>query len=216
MDRKVRAHRPSPAMLVAIVALISSFAGPALADQAVTIAAKVNGSKIKSRSISGNKLKNNTITGKQVNEGKLGQVPSAKSADSATNATNATNATSATNATNATNASNADKVDGHNASCPSGTQLFEGSCVETAARSSTNFFNASDACTADGRRLPTADELLSMVAAGGFTIASVEISSNLFNDGTTYRYMGVSNSASISVQTTLNTNAYRCVAPLVN
>jgi hypothetical protein len=93
MGRFVR--RPSPAMLVAVTALVSSFTGPAIADQAATIAAKLNGSKIKTRSISGSKLKNNTITGKQVAESKLGKVPSAARADSATSATNATNATNA-------------------------------------------------------------------------------------------------------------------------
>jgi hypothetical protein len=87
-------------MVVAITALVSSFAGPAIADQAATIAAKLNGSKIKNRSISGSKLRNNTITGRQVAESKLGKVPSAAKADSATSATNATNATNATSATN--------------------------------------------------------------------------------------------------------------------
>jgi hypothetical protein len=90
-------RRPSPAMVIAIVALVSSFAGPAIADQASVIAAKLNGSKIKARSIPGSALRNNTITGKQVKESKLGKVPSAKKADSATNANSATNATNATN-----------------------------------------------------------------------------------------------------------------------
>lgn len=92
MSKHVRFGRPSPAMVVAIVALVSSFAGPAIADQAVQIAAKFNGSKIKAHSIAGSKLKNDTITGKQVNESKLGKVPSAGTADSASNATNASNA----------------------------------------------------------------------------------------------------------------------------
>jgi hypothetical protein len=92
MGRFLRARKPSPAMLVAIVALVSSFAGPAVADQAVQIAKALNGGKIKAHSIAGSKLKNNTITGKQVNEGKLGKVPSAGTADSATTATNATDA----------------------------------------------------------------------------------------------------------------------------
>jgi hypothetical protein len=81
-------------MVVAIVALVSSFAGPAIAGPVVELAKKAtfNGSKIKNRSISGVKLKNNTITGTQVNEGKLGKVPKAASADSAGSATTAGNA----------------------------------------------------------------------------------------------------------------------------
>jgi hypothetical protein len=114
-------HRPSPAMVVAMIALVAAFAGPAVASDAVDFAKKklINGKNIKSRSISGSKLKNDTLTGIQISESKLGKVPSATNADTAANATNATKATSATNATNATNAShatNADTVDGFDAS----------------------------------------------------------------------------------------------------
>jgi hypothetical protein len=103
MRQSMRQRRPSAAMVVAIVALVSSFAGPALAGPVVELAKKAtfNGSKIKNRTISGNKLKDNTLTGNQIDESKLGQVPSAKAADTATNATNATKATTATSATTA-------------------------------------------------------------------------------------------------------------------
>jgi hypothetical protein len=128
---------PSPAMVVAVTALVSSFAGPAIAEQAAELAKRsklMPGSKIKPRSLAGNRLKANAATGKEVNEAKLGKVPSAVRADSATNATNATNATraitattainatfatnatNASSATNATNATNADKLDGFDAS----------------------------------------------------------------------------------------------------
>jgi hypothetical protein len=97
-------------MVVAMLALVLAISGPALADQAATVAKKViNGKTIKNKSITGSKLKSNTITGTQVNESKLGKVPSAAKADSATNATNAVNAA---NAVNATNASKLAGVDG--------------------------------------------------------------------------------------------------------
>ena len=102
--RYLSIRRPSPAMLVALVALVSSFAGPALADQAVEVAKKaklINGSKIKTRSIGGSKLKNNTLTGKQVAESKLGKVPKAKQADTATTAGSAATAVTAGTATTA-------------------------------------------------------------------------------------------------------------------
>ena len=102
-------HRPSGAMLVAVLALILAASGTALAASKL-----VSGDKlIKKRSLSGNRLRNHTITGKQVNLRKLGKVPNAKQADTATNAThattadNATKATSATSAMTATNAVNA-------------------------------------------------------------------------------------------------------------
>ena len=96
MLKRMRPGRPSPSMIVAIIALLFAFSGTSIAQDAVQIAAKpFNGKKIKSRSISGSKLKKNTIGGTEVNESKLGKVPSAANADKATNATNATNAQSA-------------------------------------------------------------------------------------------------------------------------
>src|SRR5262245_65982221 len=91
-------RRPSPAMLIAIVALVSSFAGPALANQAVEVAKKaklINRSKIKTRSIPGNKLRNNTITGTQVNEGEHAKVSKPKTAHTATTAGSAATAVTA-------------------------------------------------------------------------------------------------------------------------
>jgi len=102
-------HRPSGAMLVAVMALVLAASGTAIAASTL-----VSGDKlIKKGTLSGNRLRKHTVTGKQVNLRKLGKVPNAKQADSATNATHATTAdtatkaTSATSATTATNASNA-------------------------------------------------------------------------------------------------------------
>src|SRR5437762_672683 len=100
MLKRLRPMRPSPAMIVAMIALVGMFGGTAIAGQAVDLAKKklIDGSKIKTRSISGSKLKRNTVSGTEVDESKLAKVPSASNADRATSATNATNATSATNA----------------------------------------------------------------------------------------------------------------------
>ena len=87
MKKRLATRRPSAAMIVAMTALVMAFTGPALADQAASIAKKINGKNLKTRSISGNKLKNNTVTGIQVAESKLGKVPSATKADTATSAT---------------------------------------------------------------------------------------------------------------------------------
>lgn len=96
----IRRHRPSPAMIVAVLALLGAFGGSAIAGDVVDSAKKklISGSKIKKRSISGNRLKRNTVTGREVAESKLGKVPSATNADKATTATSATSASAATNA----------------------------------------------------------------------------------------------------------------------
>jgi hypothetical protein len=66
--------RPSPAMVVAIAALIVALAGTAYAAQTI------NGGAIKKQTIGGGKLKQKTLTGYQINLNKLGAVPLAKRA----------------------------------------------------------------------------------------------------------------------------------------
>ena len=72
--RSVKNNRPSPAMVVAILALIVALAGTAYAAQTI------NGGAIKKQTIGGGKLKKKTLTGFQINTNKLGVVPSAKRA----------------------------------------------------------------------------------------------------------------------------------------
>jgi hypothetical protein len=65
-------RRPSPAMVVAVIALIVALAGTAYAAQTI------NGGQIKKQTIGGGKLKKKTLTGFQINTAKLGTVPFAK------------------------------------------------------------------------------------------------------------------------------------------
>jgi hypothetical protein len=67
-------RRPSPAMVVALVALVVALAGTAYAAQTI------NGGAIKKQTIGGGKLKHKTLTGFQINTNKLGVVPAAKRA----------------------------------------------------------------------------------------------------------------------------------------
>ena len=71
---KLTRMRPSPALVVSIVALIVALAGTAYAAQ------RINGGAIIKQSIGGGKIKPNTLTGFQINNSKLGTVPSAKRA----------------------------------------------------------------------------------------------------------------------------------------
>jgi hypothetical protein len=92
MSSKLKVRMPSPAMVVALLALFVAMGG------SVYAASQINGTTIKKNSLPGNRIKKDSVTGKQVKESTLGTVP---------NATNATNATTATNATNATTAATA-------------------------------------------------------------------------------------------------------------
>jgi hypothetical protein len=67
-------RRPSPAMIVALIALFVALAGTAYAAQSI------NGGSIKKQTIGGGKLKQKTLTGYQINLNKLGAVPLAKRA----------------------------------------------------------------------------------------------------------------------------------------
>jgi hypothetical protein len=112
--RKLRPRRPSAAMVIACVALVAAFNGPAIASTASTAAAKVkatfNGARIKKNSIPANRIKKNSLTGTQIKESGLGTVPNATHATNATTATNATNATNAATAALATKATTADSA----------------------------------------------------------------------------------------------------------
>jgi hypothetical protein len=72
MLQKLKRRAPSPAMVVALVALVAALGGTAYA------AGRINGNSIEKQSIGGGKLKKQTLTGYQVNVNKLGEVPLAK------------------------------------------------------------------------------------------------------------------------------------------
>lgn len=95
--KKTAARRPSPALVISILALFVALGGSAYAASKVgTKNIKKNAitaAKIKKNAVTTAKVKNNAITGAKVNEGSLGAVPRALRADSADSATNALNAT---------------------------------------------------------------------------------------------------------------------------
>jgi hypothetical protein len=70
----LRKSRPSPAMVVAVIALVVALAGTAYAAQTI------NGGAIKKQTIGGGKLKKKTLTSFQINTDKLGVVPTAQRA----------------------------------------------------------------------------------------------------------------------------------------
>jgi hypothetical protein len=73
--------RPSPALVVASLALVVALGGTGFAAPIRHVVASINGSHIKNHSIAGVKLKKNTVTGKQVKESSLGTVRHAANAN---------------------------------------------------------------------------------------------------------------------------------------
>ncbi len=77
-------RRPSPALIVAFLALAVALGGTSFASDTVArISAAINGKKIKKNSLPANRIKKNTVTGTQVRESKLGKVRQATQADNA-------------------------------------------------------------------------------------------------------------------------------------
>lgn len=76
---RLKQVRPSPALVVAMIALVVALAGTAYAAQ------HINGGAIMKQTIGAGKIKHKTLTGYQINTNKLGVVPAAKTAAIATN-----------------------------------------------------------------------------------------------------------------------------------
>lgn len=79
MNRILR-RRPSPALIISLIALFVAMGGTAYA-------LVITGADVKNGSLTGKDLKKNTLTGAQINESKVGKVPKAKVADRVGNKT---------------------------------------------------------------------------------------------------------------------------------
>jgi hypothetical protein len=101
-----RLRRPSPALAIAVIALVVALGGSAYAVR------QINGSTIRIRSIPGNRIANNALTGTQINEARLGRVNEARNATNSKFALRASAADSAANALNSGSARSADTLAG--------------------------------------------------------------------------------------------------------
>lgn len=92
--RLPRRYLPSPAMVVACIALAVALGGTSYA--AIKLPRNsVGTAQLKRGAVTGIKVKRNSLTGVQINEGRLGRVPSAAVADTAASAATADSATTA-------------------------------------------------------------------------------------------------------------------------
>jgi hypothetical protein len=111
---RIQAKRPSPALVISLLALFVALGGSAYAaskigtkqikNGAVTAAKikknAVTGTKIKKGAITAAKIKNGSVTGAKIKLSSLGTVPSATNAGHASSADHAGSADNATNAAN--------------------------------------------------------------------------------------------------------------------
>jgi hypothetical protein len=145
---KIQIGRPSPAMIVALIALVAALSGTAYAALGKNSvgtrqlkAKAVTSGKIANNAVTSAKVAKNSLTGADINVGALGTVPSAATAGSA---------------------GNANTVTGHAASCPGGTVLIRGVCFDaTPNGEAPTLKSAADACASKGGFLPSPMELYS-------------------------------------------------------
>jgi hypothetical protein len=100
--QRVMKRLPSPAMVVACAALAIALGGTAWA--ATLPRNSVGTAQLKRNAVTSVKVRNNTLTGADINEGRLGRVPSAARANTAARADIANSASNAASATSANSA----------------------------------------------------------------------------------------------------------------
>jgi hypothetical protein len=143
-------RRPSPALIISIIALIAALSGTAYAALGKN---SVGSRQLKSKSVTTGKIANNAVTGAKVaketltgDDIKIGQLPSVP------------------NANEAAHAKNADTLgENHAANCPGGSTLIRGICFDLALNPPVAGVKAAaTACAAKGGFLPTTMELYSV------------------------------------------------------
>ncbi len=220
-------RRPSPATIVALLALFAALAGSAYA------AGRIDGRSVRVKSLPGNRLRlgsvpanrlkpgviqatmSGPITGSQIDERSLGQVPSAGYADVAGFAQSAVDAETAINAVNAVDAQT---VNGHNAGCQPGTTPFAGACWQTSPNDTpVTAPVAAAACAVQGGALPEALQLAAFAQQPGISLDAEEWSSDITNVSglNVYGVVTVSTVGALNFSLGTNTKAYRCVIPLL-
>ncbi len=172
MERS-RRRRPSPALVVACLALFVALGGTVLAATKIdgrTIKVKsLPGNRVAVASLPGNRLAPKSIDGDQIDITTLGQVPSADHATSAEAARHADTATAADHAADATT------INGRNVGCGEGEREFAGACWDIQVDPGpTSAPEAAAACAATGGELPSPLALLAFAGQAGTAVGAVD------------------------------------------
>jgi hypothetical protein len=205
---KFAVRRPSPAMIVAIVALIAALSGTAYAALGKNSvgsrqlkAQAVTSGKIANNAVTSAKVAKNSLTGSDLNVNALGTVPSAA---------------------NAATAGNAGTVGGHAAACPAGAVLIRGVCFDAAANpAAPSLLAAADACAAKGGFLPSPMLLVSTRSV--LNLGTGAGSDHMFTDsyyslqgtGSNYTTIVVDGTGNLFEQSVDSASKYICAYGLV-
>jgi hypothetical protein len=205
---QARTLRPSPALIISIIALCAALSGTAWAALGKN---SVGTKQLKSKSVTTGKIANNSITGAKVkaasltssdvNLGALGVVPSAS---------------------NAQNALDAKTVNGHAAECPSGSTLIRGICFDLGLNSPAvpGVKAAAAACATKGGNLPTPMELYSVrnvINLGNGISPNYAVADDYYANtgGSAYRTVTIDGAGKIEEQPIEVNTRYICAYDLV-
>jgi FlaG/FlaF family flagellin (archaellin) len=173
---KVGMKRPSPAIVISVIAIIVTLTGTAYAALAPhSVSSRqlkpraVTNSKIADSAVTGQQVAKTTLDGKDFNISTFETVPAATSAGSAANSS---------------------LVTGHAAACPAGTILIRGSCYDGAPLGPVlGVKAAAEACAARGGFLPSPAETLSL--RGAISLGDGNGTNSVFTDSINANTQGV-------------------------
>jgi hypothetical protein len=210
--------RPSPALVVACLALFVALGGTVLAATKIngkTIEVKsLPGNRLEVASVPGNRIAPHSLKGSQIKAETLAEVPNAAHADSADNARHAQTATAADHAADATT------VNGHAVGCATGERQYAGACWDLVASTGTaSVVEAAAACAARGGELPDAFTLAAFAKQPGVLIdLSGEWTNQVGNTGEPNQFAAVvvlPGSAIYAISPSSQIH-FRCVTPVLN
>jgi hypothetical protein len=226
LDRS-RLRRPSPALVVACLALFVALGGTVLAATKIdgrtikvkslpgnrVAVASLPGNRLAPGTIPGNRLAPKSIKGDQIDITTLGQVPSADHATSADSARHADTSTAADHAADAT------KINGRSVGCAEGEREFAGACWDVQAdRTAVGLMEAVSRCAMEGGELPQPIELRAFLDQPGVLIGVAGewtnslVGSDLGHFGATVLE---ANGSFVAVDSN-SARQYRCVSPLLH
>jgi hypothetical protein len=225
--KRSRLRRPSPALVVACVALFVALGGTVLAATKIdgrtirvkslpgnrVAVASLPGNRLAPGTIPGDRLAPKSIKGDRIDITTLGQVPSADHATSADSARRADSATAADHAADAT------KINGRSVGCAEGEREFAGACWDVLAnRTAVGLMEAASRCAMEGGELPQAIGLRAFIQQPGVLIgAAGEWTDNVIApDSAQFGAMVLEANGTFVAVASSSTRQYRCVSPLLH
>lgn len=220
-------RRPTPAMVVAVIALFIALGGSVYAASGIDghsirpkslpgnrlVPGSVAANRLQAGTLPGDRLAPQSVTGTQVDAATLGQVPSAVHAD------RADSAREAGKALYASGAGDAASVNGRVAGCPAGTRAFAGACWQVGfSAAAVTAAEAAAGCANAGGELPSALTLAAFAKQEGIGIATDgEWTQDIpgFTGPNVYEVIFVSPGPVVDATFSTNTKKYRCVLPLL-